>query len=205
MANEKLIFLACNIYSILAEYSLDSSTFRWALWLMGLWFVITEYDISAAKHFQFWITTVLFYPTRCRWWSIKVSWLSSLMTTKWHVCQWRLRSAWTSAQSDQSLLWRKLGSWATHWGHSEDSDQTGWMPRLIWVSLGTQSSCWFCHEAAHLCFCLSVSLLYIFSVSKPGGMPFSPHVVPQLTPTLALPMVVCKVAVDLALQLLTQQ
>ena len=29
--------------------------------------------------------------------------------------------------------WRKLGSLATHWAHSEDSDQTGWMPRLIWV------------------------------------------------------------------------
>ena len=32
--------------------------------------------------------------------------------------------------------WRKLGSWATHWAHSEDSDQTGRMPRLIWVFAG---------------------------------------------------------------------
>ena len=39
MANKKLIFLACNIYSILAEYSLHSYTFRWALWPMGLWLV----------------------------------------------------------------------------------------------------------------------------------------------------------------------
>ena len=31
---------------------------------------------------------------------------------------------------------RKLGSLATHWAHSEDSDQTGWMPRLIWVFAG---------------------------------------------------------------------
>ena len=29
--------------------------------------------------------------------------------------------------------WRNLGSLATHQVHSEDSDQTGWMPRLIWV------------------------------------------------------------------------
>ena len=29
--------------------------------------------------------------------------------------------------------WRNLGSLATHWAHSEDSDQTGRMPRLIWV------------------------------------------------------------------------
>ena len=31
---------------------------------------------------------------------------------------------------------RKLGSLATHWAHSEDSDQTGRMPRLIWVFAG---------------------------------------------------------------------
>ena len=38
----------------------------------------------------------------------------------------------------ESLLsaWRKLGSLATHWAHSEDSDQTGQMPRLIWVYAG---------------------------------------------------------------------
>ena len=48
------------------------------------------------------------------------------------------RSVWASAQSDQSLLsaWRKLGSLATCWVHSEDSDQTGQMPRLIWVFAG---------------------------------------------------------------------
>ena len=48
-------------------------------------------------------------------------------------------SAWISAQSDQSLLsaWRKLGSLATHWMQSEDSDQTGQMPRLIWVFAGS--------------------------------------------------------------------
>ena len=46
--------------------------------------------------------------------------------TKW-VC---IRPVW----SESSLsAWRNLGSLATHWGHSEDSDQTGWMPRLIWV------------------------------------------------------------------------
>ena len=34
--------------------------------------------------------------------------------------------------SESSLsAWRNLGSLATHWAHSEDSDQTGRMPRLI--------------------------------------------------------------------------
>ena len=31
---------------------------------------------------------------------------------------------------------RKLWSLATHWAHSEDFDQTGQMPRLIWVFAG---------------------------------------------------------------------
>ena len=39
--------------------------------------------------------------------------------------------------SESSLsAWRKLGSLAIHWAHSEDSDQTGRMPRLIWVFAG---------------------------------------------------------------------
>ena len=46
--------------------------------------------------------------------------------------------------SESSLsIWRNLGPLATHWAHSEDSDQpghhsdqTGRMPRLIWVFAG---------------------------------------------------------------------
>ena len=41
-----------------------------------------------------------------------------------------IRPVW----SESSLsAWRKLGSLATHWAHSEDSSQVGRMPRLIWV------------------------------------------------------------------------
>ena len=44
-----------------------------------------------------------------------------------------IRPVW----SESSLsAWRNLGSLATHWEHSEDSDQTGRMPRLIWVFAG---------------------------------------------------------------------
>ena len=49
------------------------------------------------------------------------------------------RSAWASAQSDQSLRCpheETLESLATHWVHIEDADQTGRMPRLIWVFAG---------------------------------------------------------------------
>ena len=67
--------------------------------------------------------------------------LSLLMSkpTKWHVrpaetqVSLGIRPAWS-----ESLLsaWRNLGPLATHWAHSEDSDQTGRMPRLIWVFAG---------------------------------------------------------------------
>ena len=44
-----------------------------------------------------------------------------------------IRPVW----SESSLsAWRKLGLLATHRTHSKDSDQTGWMPRLIWVFAG---------------------------------------------------------------------
>ena len=59
--------------------------------------------------------------------------------TKWHVHPAKtqislgIRPVWS-----ESLLstWRKLGSLATHQAHSEASDQTGQMPRLIWVFAG---------------------------------------------------------------------
>ena len=48
--------------------------------------------------------------------------------------QRRLRSAWASESSLSA--WWKLGSLITYWTHREDSDQTGRMPRLIWVFAG---------------------------------------------------------------------
>ena len=66
--------------------------------------------------------------------------LSGLITklTKWSVHPVRLLSPWASTQSDQSSpsAWKNIESSATHWAHCEDSDQTGWMPRLIWVFAG---------------------------------------------------------------------
>ena len=68
----------------------------------------------------------------------KTKYLSYLMTkpTKWHVrpseTQISLRIRPISSESSLST-WRKLGSLATHWAHSEGSNQTGRMPRLIWV------------------------------------------------------------------------
>ena len=54
--------------------------------------------------------------------------LNHLMTkpTVWLCAQWRLKSAWASAHSDQSSLsaWRQVGTLATHWTHSEGSEMS---------------------------------------------------------------------------------
>ena len=58
--------------------------------------------------------------------------------------KWPLRPAKTQVKlcirpvwSESSLsAWTNIGSSATHWAHYEDSDQTGRMPRLIWVVAG---------------------------------------------------------------------
>ena len=58
--------------------------------------------------------------------------------TKWVCAQRRLRSAWASAQSDQSSLcaqWIAKDPRGLH-ADSEDYDQTGRMTRLIWVFAG---------------------------------------------------------------------
>ena len=53
--------------------------------------------------------------------------------------------------SESSLsAWRSIGSLAPHKVHREGSDQTGRMPRLIWVRWVHRSFCWFCHAAAHI-------------------------------------------------------
>ena len=87
------------------------------------------------------------------WWPCNIKWAASWQNQQNGMCaQQTLSSAWASAQSDQSSLsaWWKPGPLATHWVHSEDSDQTGKMPRLTWVFAGRTSVCWFCHEAAQI-------------------------------------------------------
>ena len=58
--------------------------------------------------------------------------------TRWLCTQFRHRSTWASTQSDQSSLCDECVAKDPSLLHvdSEDSDQTGWMPRLIWVFAG---------------------------------------------------------------------
>ena len=72
-----------------------------------------------------------------------------------------IRTVW----SESSLsAWRKIGSLATHWAHSEDSDQTGRMPRLIWVFAGL--SCHFVGFVMRrlICFFILYTLLFVFCI-----------------------------------------
>ena len=57
------------------------------------------------------------------------------MTVRPAKTQINLGVGWVWSEYSLSA-WRKLGSLATHWAHNEDSDQTGRMPRLIWVFAG---------------------------------------------------------------------
>ena len=58
-----------------------------------------------------------------------------------------IRPVW----SESSLsAWRNLWSLATHWAHSEDSDQTGRMPRLISIFAGRTVTLLVLSFAAHL-------------------------------------------------------
>ena len=79
--------------------------------------------------------------------------------TKWVCAKRRLRSAWASAQSDQSLrclhveiLGPKLAIERTAKTLIRLGGDPGWSES----SLGAQSLCWFCHVATHFVF------LYIF-------------------------------------------
>ena len=95
-------------------------------------------------------------------------WATTWQNQQNNCAQQRLRSAWASAQSDQRLHCpheRKLGSSATHWAHSEDADQTGRMPRLIWVFAGRTvimlvlSCCGSYFYAIIMCKCLSADTM----------------------------------------------
>ena len=102
--------------------------------------IISVYDIchelSSFLHHRLWwcctdwVRESTHKLSKCIW---AASWQNP---TKWHV-----RPAKTQISLGIHPVWsesslsarRKLGSLATHWAHREDSDQTGRMPRLIWI------------------------------------------------------------------------
>ena len=89
------------------------------------------------------------------WWPRDVLYallhLSRLMTTptKWPYAQRRLRSAWVSAQSDQSSLCAQRVAKDPSFLHADSEDWSDWTDAQADPSL-RMPFCWFCHEAAHL-------------------------------------------------------
>ena len=71
--------------------------------------------------------------------------------TKWLCAQRRLRSAWASAQSEQSSLsaWRKLRSLPIN-RTAKTLIRLGECPGWSESSLGAHSLCSFCHVTAHI-------------------------------------------------------
>ena len=86
------------------------------------------------------------YTYSCQMTVFRLSlYLSRNMTksTIWHMRPAELRrSAWASTQFDQDPMHL--------YADSEDSDQTGRMPRLICLRCAHMPFCWFYHEAVHL-------------------------------------------------------
>ena len=69
--------------------------------------------------------------------------------------------------SESSLsAWRKLGSLATHWAHSEGSDQAGRMPRLTWHIIANvqahHSQCSW-HKTSLACYRFPVKTIWVAS------------------------------------------
>ena len=90
--------------------------------------------------------------------------MSRLMTkpTKWHLCPLKTQICLDirPVRSESSLsAWRKLGSWDTSWAHSEDSDQTRRMSRLICLSWAHSHFVGFVMMQLTLCHNLTYSTL----------------------------------------------
>ena len=102
------------VFSITADFNI-SSELRWSIqdqWSSGLWIHSSQMSHDMTK------------PTK---WPVRKAKTQISLG---------IRPVW----SESSLsAWRKLGSLATE--HSKDSDQTGGMPRLIWVFAGRTCHC----------------------------------------------------------------
>ena len=138
-----------NIYSIemiKAIYSWWHSIFsplRRLLLLKGIEFLLFSYQFSYIFHYSYGVLERKNYISAeiSRWTIQQNSRMSRLMTkpTKWHVRPAKtqislgIRPVWSECSLS---AWRKLWSLATPWEYGEDSDQTGRMPRLIWVFAG---------------------------------------------------------------------
>ena len=108
-------------------------------------------SINSCKHIlnscvAVWINMSIFWPHLAIRSILKnirsIIWAASWQTNKVSVCPAKtqislgIRPVWSESSLSAWSAWRKLGPLATYWAHSEFSDQTWRMPRLIWIFAG---------------------------------------------------------------------
>ena len=89
--------------------------------------------------------------------------------TKWLCAQRRLRSAWASAQSDQSLCClheESLGPMLPIKCTAKTLIRLGRRPGWFDSSLSAHSLCWFCHVAAHVTVCVCECYVFVSGIPK---------------------------------------
>ena len=135
-------------------------------WTFLLCFHCSSLGYLNLVHFQ---GTFFFSLVGLKWhlhWKLHVSsyytplpefsfWKSSTLTCTYEPPHDKTnKMAWHPAKtgwSESSLsTWRKLGTLATHWAHSQD--WSDWADAQADLSLcwAHMPLCWFCHEAAHI-------------------------------------------------------
>ena len=119
-----------------------------------------SYDLLGAKTLIYYNKNILWELLQDRVAHLNCALQIKLLNEQMHdeTNKWPVRPAKTQLSlgirpvwSESSLgAWRNLGALASHLAHSEDSDQSGRMPRLISLCWAHMSFCWFCHAAAQI-------------------------------------------------------
>ena len=103
--------------------------------------------------------------------------------TKWACAQRKLRSAWASAKSDQSLRCPMKKAWVLSYPLSTQRSliRLGGCPGGSESSPGAHSFCWFCHVVAHITkeqqnwIIMKLLNVYLFPVCGGAGWLGSPQ------------------------------
>ena len=88
-------------------------------------------------------------------------WATSWQNQQNDCTQWRLRSAWVSAQSDQSSLCAQWVAKDPSFLHADSEDWSDWADSQPDQSLswGHMPFCWICHEAAQFILAASFHII----------------------------------------------
>ena len=111
----------------------EKQDYSWKLWKFEVWFHTLESQFCDRKTLGWALKFIHSFFKHLQ--------LRHLMTkpTKWPVrpVKTQISLGIHPIRSESSLsTWRNIGPLSTSWAHSENSDQTGRMSRLIWVFAG---------------------------------------------------------------------